>query len=201
MRIAHRVATAAAALAFISACSGDSITETSGDPLSEQEVQEIFAALSAIGNSVLPLAQVVAPSDGPQLAPVPIDEDFSDSAPCPNGGTLTVDGNVSGTIDDETFDADLEFDLKQDMNACGITTASDVQFVLDGAPDIDVVGSIVLAGESISGSLSYQGGFSWEADDGRSGTCGVDVDVSVSSTSQTGTASGTICDLSISFTQ
>lgn len=201
MRTTGRITAAITLLTIVAACSGDSITETSGDPLSEQEVQEIFAALAAVGGAVLPLGSVAAPVGGPQLAPIPVDEDFNDSAPCPNGGSVSVSGNVSGTVDDETFDADLDFDLTQDLSDCGITTASEVQFLLNGAPDIDIVGSIVLSGESISGSLAYQGGFDWEADDGRAGTCGVDFDVSFSSASQSGTASGQICGRSVTVSQ
>jgi hypothetical protein len=201
MHITGRFIAALTVLTLGTACSGDSVTETSGDTLSEQEVLEIFTALSAVGGGVMPLGPVAAPANGPQLADIPIDESLDDTADCPNGGTLSIRGNVSGTVDDVTFDADLEFDLTQDMTDCGITTASNAQFVLNGADDIDIVGTILMSGESVSGSLAYQGGFAWEAEDGRSGTCGVDFDVSFSSASLTGTASGEICDRTVTFTQ
>ena len=201
MRTTGRFITALTALALATACSGDSVTETSGDTLSEQEIQEIFAAMSAVGGAVMPLGPVAAPANGPQLADIPVDESLNDSAECPNGGSLSIRGNVSGTVDDVTFEADLDFDLTQDMADCGITTASNALFVLNGADDIAIVGSILMTQESVSGSLAYQGGFAWDAEDGRSGTCGVDFDVSFSSTSATGTASGQICDRSVTFTQ
>jgi hypothetical protein len=197
MRITGRFIAALTLLALAAACSGDSVTETSGDTLSEQEVQEIFAAMSAVGGAVMPLGPVAAPANGPQLASIPLDTAIN----CPSGGWLSISGSVSGTVDDVTGDLDLDFDLTQDMADCGITTASNAQFVLNGADDIAIVGSILMSQESVSGSLAYQGGFAWESEDGRSGTCGVNFDVSFSSASLTGTASGEICDRSVTFTQ
>jgi hypothetical protein len=176
---------------LVAACSGDSVTETTGDMLSEQEVQELFTALSAINGAVLPLAAPQAA--GPQLTPIPVDESFNESAPCPSGGSLSVSGNIKGTVDDETFAADLEFDLTQDMSNCGVTTASLVQFTLNGEPDINIAGDMSMSETDFSGSLSYTGGFAWVTDDERSGTCGVNFDVSFSSASQSGTYSGQIC--------
>jgi hypothetical protein len=201
MHITGRFIAALTVLALVTACSGESVTETSGDTLSEQEIQEIFTALSAVGGVVMPLSPSAAAAGGPQLADIPVDERINDNTDCPNGGTLSIRGDVKGTVDDVTFDADLEFNLTQDMTDCGVTTASNAQFVLNGADDISIVGSILLSEESVSGSLVYQGGFAWEAEDGRGGTCGVDFDVSFSSTSATGNASGQICDRSVSFTQ
>ena len=100
MHITGRFIAALTVLTLGTACSGDSVTETSGDTLSEQEVLEIFTALSAVGGVVMPLGPVAAPANGPQLADIPIDESLDDTADCPNGGTLSIRGNVSGTVDD-----------------------------------------------------------------------------------------------------
>ncbi len=197
MRTSLRLVTALTSLTLlVAACSGDSVTETTGDMLSAQEVQELFAALSTINGNVLPLAAPQAP--GPQLAPVPVNESFNESAPCPGGGSLSVSGNIKGTVDDETFAADLEFDLTQDMSNCGVTTASNLLFTLNGEPDIDIVGDMAMSETSFSGTLSYTGGFAWVSDDERAGVCGVSFDVSFSSASQTGTYSGEICGQPVS---
>jgi len=185
----------------LAACGADGVTETTGDLLTDQEVTELFAALSTLGGTILPVAAVTAPApvDGPQLAPVPVDEGFNQSAACPNGGTVSISGNVKGTLDDETFDADLDFDLTQDFSGCGFTTASQVLFTVDGQPDIDIAGTMTISGDNVSGSLSYQGGFAWEAEDGRGGVCGVDFSVTFSTSSQSGSWSGRLCNRDVSL--
>ena len=185
----------------LAACSADGVTETTGDLLTDQEVLELFTALSTLGSDILPVAAVAAPvpADSPQLAPVPVDESFNQSAACPNGGTVSVSGKVKGTVDNETFDADLDFDLTEDFSGCGFTTESQVLFTVDGEPDIDISGTMTLSGDNVSGSLSYQGGFAWGAEDGRGGVCGVDFSVTFSTASQSGSWSGRLCNRAVSL--
>jgi hypothetical protein len=185
--------------AALAACSADGVTETTGDLLSDQELLEVFTALSTLGSDILPVAAVAAPVDGPQLVEVPVDESFSESAACPEGGTVSISGNVKGTVDNETFDADLDFDLTEDFSYCGVTTESQLLFTFDGQPDIDITGNMTISGENVSGTLSYQGGFAWATDDGRAGVCGVDFGVSFSSSTQSGSWSGRICNRVVSL--
>jgi hypothetical protein len=194
----HVIGVTLCSVAF-AACSADGITETTGDLLSDQEVLEVFAALSTLGSDILPVAAVAAPVDGPQLAPVPVDESFSESAACPNGGTVSISGKVKGTVDNETFDADLDFDLTEDFSSCATTTVSQLLVTFDGQPDIDITGNMTLSGQNVSGALSYQGGFAWATDDGRSGVCGVDFDVSFSTGTQSGSWSGQVCNRTVSL--
>ena len=186
----------------LAGCSGDGVTETTGDLLTDQEVLELFTALSTLGSDILPVADVAAPlpADGPQLAPVPVNESFDQSAACPNGGTVSISGSVKGTVDNETFDADLDFDLTEDFSGCGFTTESQWLFTVDGEPDIDINGSMTVSGQNVSGALSYQGGFAWEAEDGRAGVCGVDFAVTFSTASQSGSWSGRLCNRTVSLT-
>ena len=99
MRITGRFIAALTLLALTTACSGDSVTETSGDTLSEQEVQEIFAAMSAVGGAVMPLGPVAAPANGPQLADIPIDESLNDTADCPNAEPALLDRERLVTVE------------------------------------------------------------------------------------------------------
>jgi hypothetical protein len=58
---------------------------------------------------------------------------------------------------------------------------------------------MTLSGQNVSGALSYQGGFAWATDDGRSGVCGVDFDVSFSTGTQSGSWSGQVCNRTVSL--
>ena len=206
MHRSSRLPAAFAALALLTAACGDGPTATSGDPLTEAEVMEIA---TDVFNGV---GEMFSGGFGPQrsallpaglhlsiMAPVPINITIDESGPCGGDGTASVSGSIQGSIDNETGAGNLEFDVTQSATNCVIVGATHT-YTVSGEPNIHLTGSFESdGGDTFSGSFSLVGGLTFAVEDGRSGTCGIDVTVTVSATetSFSGTASGTMCGVTI----
>ena len=81
-------------------------------------------------------------------------------------------------------------DLTETVNGCMIMVEG-VTFTLAGDPNITMSGS----GNDESASLSFGGGFTYTTDDGRTGGCGVSVDVSISGV--TASFTGSVCGVDV----
>jgi hypothetical protein len=206
MHRSSRLPTAFAALALLTAACGDGPTATSGDPLTEAEVMEIAQdVFNGVGEmfsgNIGPQRSAVLPA-GLHLsimAPVPFNVTVNESGPCEGGGTASVSGSIEGSFDDQTGAGDVGFDVTQDAENCVITGATH-SYTVSGDPDLHLTGSFETdGGTTFSGSFSLVGGLSFEVNDGRTGTCGVDVTVTVSATgtSFSGTVSGTMCGVTL----
>ena len=131
------------------------------------------------------------------MAPIAIDYAVSVSGECPLGGTLSVSGAVTGTIDDQTFAGDLDLGLTTAASACGIDHQQ-TAITVDTNPDLVLAGSFAfdqgqLVGEAV---FTYLGTVSWVTDDGRSGSCSYDVLVTATSDGSLA-QSGTVCGTSL----
>ena len=175
-----------------SACS-DGPT-TSGDPLDEAEAQAVATELLTQGFGVFgSLGSAPLASAGAQVAPFSLT--FDQSAACPNGGSISVSGSISGDIDEQTSAGNLQMDITQGINGCVVVYDGD-SFTVNGDPNITYQGDIEFSQTAISGTFDMEGGFSYEASDGRRGGCGIRLSVNFSNQS----ASGQICGLSVTFT-
>jgi hypothetical protein len=183
---------------FVTACGSDSIVGVNeGDELTDAEIQALFnemsGALGALGLGLAPPA-----AEGMSLAPaanVPINESFSESAPC-QSGSVGLSGSVSGNIDDQTFEGDLTLDFTVDFNACLVNSTSGT-FTVNGAPSIRFEADFLFSQTALSVNGTQKGGFSFTTSDQRTGSCAIDVsfDVSVNQGTSTATSvvSGTVC--------
>lgn len=186
-----------AMLAVLSACGGDDdpLGVNSGDPLTEEEIEAVFFAISdAFAELSFAPAQA-----GPARATVSVSESFSGSAPCAEGGSISANGSVSGTADDETFVLDLAYQLRMTPSACAVPTETNT-VTLDGSPYLQLDMDFLLTETVIDVTGSYSGGIAFTSSDGRSGSCAFDVDFSVNANldaqSGTSSASGTVCGVS-----
>jgi len=205
MHRSSRLPTAFAALALLTAACGDGPTATSGDQLTEAEVmeiaQELFNGVGDMVGGVGPQRSAILPA-GLHLsimAPVPINITVDESGPCGGDGTASVSGSVEGTIDDETGAGNIDFEVTQSATNCVIVGATH-SYTVSGEPNIHLTGSFESDGnDTFSGEFNLVGGLTFEVDDGRAGTCGVDVTVTISATgtSFSGTASGTMCGVTL----
>lgn len=182
----------------LSGCKDDPLGVNSGDPLTEDEIQEVFFALSEAFSS-LNLAPAAA--SGPARASISFNESFDATAPYPGeAGTISASGSANGTVDDQTFEFDLAYQLRMTPNGCLIPTETGT-VTLDGAPHIQLDMDFQLTDTQIVVSGSETGGIAFTSDDGRSGSCAFDVQFSFSSDlegSGTASASGTVCGVSAS---
>jgi hypothetical protein len=206
MRRSFRISPLVAGLALSAAACGGGPTETSGDPLSEAEVAEVAAEIfSELGTyfsgDFSPQRRVLLPA-GLNLslaASVPIDISIDESGPCGGGGTASVSGSIEGEVDDETGAGSLQFDITQGFSGCEVVGELHT-YTVSGQPNIHLTGDFESDGsESFSGTFSLQGGFAFTVDDGREGTCGIDVTatINVTGTSFSSTASGTVCGVTV----
>jgi hypothetical protein len=130
-------------------------------------------------------------------APISIDYAVTVANDCPMGGTLSVSGAITGTIDDQTFTGDLDVGLTTSASACSflhdqttITVDTNPDLVLDGSFAFDQ-GQLV--GEAL---FTYVGTVGWSTDDGRSGSCTYDVLVTATNDGSL-TQNGTVCETSL----
>jgi hypothetical protein len=180
-------------------CGGDDspVGVNSGDALTEAELQVVFYALSDAFSSIGAGPAAVGPARATQSA----SESFDDTAPCEAGGSIAVKGSANGTYDDVTQALDFSFQLRMTPNGCRVPTET-TTIVLDGDPYIQFDMDFSSSETSLELSGSQQGGISFTAEDGRSGTCAIDIDFSgtLDQQSQSGSSSvsGTVCGVSAS---
>jgi hypothetical protein len=195
-----------AALAVsLAACGGD--TTGTGDPLSEAEATELAEAL--VEGGFVGFAQQAAPMGAPGAEAATITVTLNETYPCNDAGgtgTVTMAGSVSVNVNEETGVGAFEFNYTMAPHGCTVPTSGVLVFTVDGDPNIRITGDFDWTETSASGSLNYGGGFAWDASDGRSGTCGVDLTANYnftwSSTSSSGSAtmSGSVCGVTVNRT-
>ncbi len=197
MRVPVRPFLAVGLAVAVSACSDNPLGVNSGDVLSAQEIQSLFDAMSAgFSNAgVSPGAPALASG----AAAVPIDQNFTFSAACPAGGSLSISGSANGNIDEQTLLGDLRMEFRYRMTECAVTHEQ-VTFTVSHAPEIRFDSNWQFGEEALSVSGSERGGFSFTASDGRTGSCAIDLEFSVTAnrTTQTSSAtvSGEVCGIS-----
>jgi hypothetical protein len=180
------------------ACGDNPVGVNSGDELTDAEIQAIFNAFSGAFSDVNASAHVVAPADGIQMADIQVDHSVNVTAPCALGGEITLDGSVNGTVNDETFASDLVMEVDVLFAACGVASDQNT-LTVDG--DIEFDSHVVLSETEFSANGSQEGGFEFTTNDGRSGSCAIDIEFSASyteGTSAQSSVSGRVCGRSAS---
>ena len=186
----------------VAAC-GDSVTATSGDTITSAEASELANAIVAaadFGFSALGPAPAAAPgAEAGSAGSITITID--QTGECDGGGSVAVKGKVTANINDAQTSGSLSFDYTLAPSACDVQTQAGTVFTLTGNPNVGVSGDFSFGNQQYSGGLSYDGGFDWSADDGRSGTCGIGLDANfdLDATNLTGSASvsGKVCNISV----
>jgi hypothetical protein len=197
MRKIPLMSLAVAAAFVVSACGDDAggVGTNSGDTPTAAEQEVILEILGEIGAVPFVGAFLAPEAAGPQTAP-PINENYSYSASCTEGGSVNVSGKYTGDIDQTALTGTISFDITQQVNGCAEKDdGGTVTVTVDTSPDIVISGDITLNGSTAapSGSLSWMGGISWTSTDGNSGSCGIDVTVYLG----TGNVSGMVCGESV----
>jgi len=182
----------------LTACGDNPVGINSGDELTDTEIQAIFNAFGGAMDGVGTSASRVAPQDGIQMAEITVDQSVNVSAGCDLGGEISLSGSVEGTVDDETFASNLEMGIGVQFDACVIPSDQNTVSV-DG--DIQFDSHVVIDEGSFSVDGSQLGGFEFTTNDGRIGSCAIDIDFSASlseGTSAQSSVTGTVCGRSAS---
>ena len=188
MKQATRLLAALVAVGLtVTACGDDGggTGTTSGDPLTTSEVDAILSELFDIGFDVGGQSAAASAS----ATPIPFDESISESAACPGGGSVSLSGNISGSVDDVTFVGNLDMTLTEDISGCVITSGTK-KFTVNGDPNITITASMTFTQTSLTGTFTMKGGFKYTSNDGRSGSCGIDMSVNLATLDATGNVCG-----------
>ncbi len=174
------------------ACSSDKgpTTPATTITMTDAEVTQLFTEVGSVFDSLsgIVLNRTANVPNGPLMSIVPGPNfsalgNISGSGPCPAGGTASVSGNAGGTAPTMTFDVTATF------SGCKTTN-----FTVGGS--FRETGSINTS--TFAGSVTVTGSLSVSTTDGRSGSCGMNFTVTF--TSMSATATGTICGRNASGT-
>lgn len=203
-RLGLPVGLAGLALAF-SACGSSLPTGTnSGDALTTPETQELMNAFfDRVFSIDLTIPGLDSHMANPLLflstaASVPVSDSYSSTDACDGGGTSPVSATASGTYDDQTGDADVKVEGSVGFNQC-VFSGTQATYTINGDPSIGVTANFKIRQQSATIDFKFSGGVAFQAND-KSGSCNVDLSVTLTltSTGQNQTASGSVCGVNAS---
>lgn len=115
----------------------------------------------------------------------PVDESFD----CPGGGSATDTGTVVGTLT-PSLTGQATFQAQQTYTNCRSTSG----VTLNGAPGTTAAGTVSFAAGQLAGeqAVSLGGAVRYESSEG-SGDCAIDLQVTFTAGTASGSASGTAC--------
>lgn len=133
-----------------------------------------------------------APSAAPAAGPITWERSFTETRPCPAGGTVTTSGTTSGTIDSETHSGTANVTHTLVMVDCA-RIRHEVTITVNTDPAITMTGTVTIeAGHRAEGSFTKTGTFLWVTSDGRSGSCEVNLSITWGADGSH-TVTGTMC--------
>jgi len=199
----------AALVLAVAAC--DQSTGLSGS-LSQADANELAAdmdAVSTLGTSDFGLGASfsvsVAPGSGSAAAtvsaPIAINNQFTVTKQCPQGGQVVIAGTVVGSGDRTTHDLSLETNATRTDTNCAFQTRDGV-LTLNGNPNIAYKANLNIVNGLLSGvqTQTHKGSFTW-ARVGGSGTCDVDLTSSFDPATHTATVTGSFCGHTVNVTR
>ena len=186
---------ALALLTLASACATEPVTPGADGDLS---LDEAVTLATALGLQTLEVGRnpgsVARPAPAPQAGEtVAVDYDFT--RPCLRGGSVRSSGKIRVETDPgppERTVADVQ--ATEVHNAC-VFLVGDTDIAVTGDPSVTSTVHAASLAQRAWGpqTVSVVGGFSWVADDGRSGRCDLDIWVSADDDAGVHTTRGSIC--------
>ena len=157
--------------------------------LSDAMVAGDFAYSAGVATAGQPDGATIA------LDPVTATGEFSGARPCPAGGQVLFEGTRTRTWDPDTQEGSADLAMTKTHQECAREVRSTV-ITLNGDPDIAVEAHHAWNAEGPVGlqTLSMHGAFTWSTDDGREGSCTVDIEASFDPETMTRTVAGTFCE-------
>ena len=104
------------------------------------------------------------------------------TAPCPMGGTVAVSGKANFTGDPVSERIGVSVSMTLVHSGCTARhEEAGITFTLDGAPDLDTTVELSISGEfDLEIAATLEGTVRWATDDGRSGSCRMDLEIETS---------------------
>ena len=200
VKLGNKLPALIAGLTLTWAACGDEGTGSDSGELSQAEISSVYSQLSTL---MLGAFFGFSPSvsspfvGGPSFsgALVPIDQTVDNTQSCTGGGTISINGTISGDLDNAGVGT-LTIDITEDINECVINTGT-TEVTTSGNPNLRMQGTFDFGGTTVSATFTITGGITFTSTGGGSGSCTFDLDISVSGTTATG--SGSICGQEFRF--
>ena len=180
------------------------ITQADANQLAADMVAVGTLGQSDVGFSISPSFSIGVNGSGASSSvnvPVAINNTFSATKGCPQGGQVAVAGTIVGTGDDATNSLTLDVDATRTDTNCAFPTRHGV-LTLSGNPNIEYTGHLNIVNAALVGlqTASHTGSFTW-ARGGFSGTCNVDLDSSYDPATRVASVTGSFCDWTVNVTR
>jgi hypothetical protein len=184
-----------AALLSADACSDSTGPRRSLTPEEANELARLMGAQFA--SAFMPSAALANKADASLNAvPEPFAIAIDVTVPCPEGGSTRVSMSASGNVDHATQSVTATADGSNKPNGCGFDVHGKTVRVtgeLTSHAEANVVN-----GRPVGVQMARLGGqFSWEASDGRSGTCAISYTATANYTTRRAVVSGNFCGSTI----
>ena len=202
------LACASACMLAIAACS-DSTGLAGG--VSQADANQLAADMDAVASlgtlefGLGPTFSVGVPENSAQAlvasVPVAINNQFSATRNCPQGGEVTLAGGVVGTGDRTTHNLTLDATATRTDANCAFNTRDGV-LTVNGNPNLSYSGHLNIVNGVLTGlqTQTHKGSFTWSRT-GGSGTCDVDITSSYDPGTKTATVFGAFCGHIVNVTR
>jgi len=175
----------------LAAC-GDDGTGPDEDELTEEEFEALLEVMVALSDIGLEAVDGAPPAAAPAAVPQSFEIDPV-TVPCPQGGSVLLEGDA--IVDNDVEQLDMTLSLTH--QACRATSqSSGLQFTIDGDPDIDYEFFIDFDDDDFDMEIDQEGAIEWSTG-GRSGTCAMDIHIefvgNITTQEFSGFVSGTVC--------
>jgi hypothetical protein len=188
------------------ACDGSSTGPGGDAALSASEANQMagdFDEVSAggIDGEFAPLFSASADGAG-ALAATTVDATFTRTVSCPRGGSVTVVGHTTGTMDRPARSASRQTDATRTEQGCAFAARNGTTLTLNGNPNV-----ALHADQSVTGgvpgkrTMTQKGAFTWARSTGQTGSCTVDLVSTHDPATRTATVRGTFCNRTVSITR
>ncbi len=199
----NRMHVRCAAVALIFAAGACDESPTNVGDLSQAEAEALAEVVGAqVINGAFGASQRGTAASGPAAAIVSYEESLSFTGECEFGGTVSVDADLQGQVDDQTGEGTVSFTLTQIHDGCVGESDDGTVFTLYGAPSVTAQLDMEVSEEMFAFDGSFDGAVDWTAGEDREGTCTIDVTFSVDTNAgmQSGSASmqGSVCGIDFS---
>lgn len=192
-----RIRLAAVVAAFALAACGKDATSPASKQLKPDEAQALALGMAASGDAysgamaVPDVVTLSTASGGTSFGPIT----FTQSHPCPKGGSITPHVTLNGTIDPTARSLTLDVSGTETPSECAYPVKA-VTITVNGNPNLAITAHLAIVAGAPSGAQTFteKGAFTWKSSDGRSGSCTVDVTSSADFAKNLRTVTGTFCD-------
>jgi len=202
-QLSRRALAGACTLAVTLAACSDT-TGTSGDQLTAEESAWLAMTLGSQTSAAAGTRASISAAEGAAAessVPSPFSFALDLTVPCPLGGNAKVAATMAGTVDQATHSLTADLTGSLAPAACVVRSERGVSFTLTGTPALTSASHVAFTNGQPTGehTASLQGGFSWSASDGRTGTCTVDYTARANYGTNQATVNGSFCGSTVSY--